>query len=606
MTALTVLNENFAGHRSVRKFKRKYVAPSTYDPKKVAEEIFVDSFAGGGGASHGIEVAIGRAVDVAINHDPNAIAMHKVNHPETYHYPVSVWEVDPREAAAGRRVALLWLSPDCKHFSKAKGGTPVDKRIRGLAWYAVRWAATVKPRVIILENVEEFKTWGPLVAKRDPVTGRLLKRVPGKDEAPERIVVSEPGEVVAYDDKVWMPDPNRKGETFRSFVNALRRQGYQVEWKELRGCDYGAATYRKRLFLIARCDGAAIKWPEPTHTDPESLEVRSGKLLPWDTVAAHIDWSLPTRSIFGRKKPIAENTKKRIYRGIDKFILKPAAQGKVPFIAPFIVKVNHQGEQFRGQRMDEPLQTITAKNGYGIVTPYIARIGQTGFAKDGLQYSVDEPLTTVTTKGEHLLITPTLIQMGYGEAKGQKPRILDIQKPAGTITAGGNKFGLVTTFVSKFRGTNIGQQADEPLQTVTAGGNHFAAVHAFMIQYNGKSDGQALNEPSNTITTKDRFGLIQIYGVDYQIVDIHMRMLKPRELFSITGFPDSYIIEKYPNGKKISEKDQVARVGNAVVPIMATSLVRENLPEHRVGSGNILRFERYKQQETTGQLALSL
>ncbi|TWN77162.1 Modification methylase BspRI [Bacillus licheniformis] len=317
-------------------------------------EIIVDNFAGGGGASTGIEMATGLSVDIAINHDPAAIAMHKVNHPDTEHYCESVWEVDPREATKGRPVALCWFSPDCKHFSKAKGGKPVEKKIRGLAWVAVRWAATVHPRVIILENVEEFQTWGPL-------------------------------------NKDGMPDLKKKGTTFQSFVRALQRQGYQVEWQELRACDYGAPTIRKRLFLIARRDGRPIVWPKPTHGDPKSATVKKGILKPWRTAAEIMDWSLETPSIFNRKRPLSENTLRRIVRGIQRFVIDSSN--------PFIIKVNHSGDQFRGQKIDQPLQTVTVKNGWGIVNP-------------------------------------VLIQMGYGDPEGR--RVLDLKKPLGTITAGGN------------------------------------------------------------------------------------------------------------------------------------------------------------------------
>jgi DNA (cytosine-5)-methyltransferase 1 len=336
-------------------------------------ELFVDNFAGGGGASTGIEMAIGRPIDIAINHDTDAIAMHKANHPETVHYCESVWDVNPRAVTSGQAVALGWFSPDCKHFSKAKGGKPKDKNIRGLAWVTVRWAATVRPRVIMLENVEEFLEWGPLL---------------------------EDGK----------PDPKRKGHTFQSFIKALKSLGYQVEWKMLRASDYGAPTTRKRFFLIARCDGKPIVWPEPTHGAPSSRGVKEGKLMPWRTATEIIDWTRPCRSIFNRKKPLSDNTLRRIVRGIERFVIGNAN--------PFIIKINHAGEAFLGQSVDTPLQTITAKNGWGIVTPFIARIGQTGFGSDRLQYQVEQPLTTITTKAEHLLIAPTLIQVGYGEAKG--------------------------------------------------------------------------------------------------------------------------------------------------------------------------------------------
>ncbi|MEK3947292.1 DNA cytosine methyltransferase [Paenibacillus sp. FSL H7-0703] len=625
------------------------------------QEIIVDNFAGGGGASTGIELATGRSVDIAINHDPAAIAMHRANHPDTEHFCESVWDVDPREVAAGRPVGLAWLSPDCKHFSKAKGGKPVEKGIRGLAWVAVRWAATVKPRVIMLENVEEFKTWGPLLQD-------------------------------------GYPDPDQKGRTFNSFVNALKRQGYRVEWKELRACDYGAPTIRKRLFLIARRDGCPIVWPEPTHGAPDSPEVKAGKRKPWRTAAEIIDWSRPCPSIFERKKPLAENTLRRIARGIQRFVINNPQ--------PFVMRVNFAGSNHHYcDSIDDPLKTITAKNGWGVVTPYIARIGQTGFGADRLQYQVTDPLTTVTTKAEHLLVTPvlgvnttghpgnspteplrtvttgghhmlvspTLIQMGYGDPEGR--RVLDLEKPVGTVTAGGNKFAvaaaclikhygggytgagngvedplstvttvdhnalvtahiarhfgesvgssmhepigtvtaggggksaLVTSHLVKMKGTNIEQPVEEPIQTITAGGNHFGEVRAFLLKYYGSADnGQTMEGPLHTITTKDRFGLVTIHGVDYQIVDIGMRMLEPHELFAAQGFPSTYIIDTDADGKRYSKSAQVARCGNAVPPPFAEALVRANLPELCTGSGNNLVLERYAEREQ-GQLAFSI
>ncbi|NGP58177.1 DNA cytosine methyltransferase [Paenibacillus thiaminolyticus] len=573
-------------------------------------EIIVDNFAGGGGASTGIELATGRSVDIAINHDPAAIAMHTANHPETEHYCESVWDVDPRKATRGRPVGLAWFSPDCKHFSKAKGGKPVEKNIRGLAWVAVRWAATVRPRVIILENVEEFKTWGPL---------------------------TEDGQ----------PDISQKGRTFRSFVNALRRHGYKVEWRELRACDYGAPTIRKRLFLVARCDGRPIVWPEPTHGDPASPEVKSGKLLPWRTAAEIIDWSIPCPSIFERKKPLAENTLRRIARGIERFVINSPS--------PFIVRVNHSGSSHHYcDSIQEPFKTVTSKNGWGLVTPYIARIGQTGFGGDRLQYEAEKPLTTVTTKAEHLLVSPTLIEIGYGEGPGQSPRAPGLQKPLGTVVAGGRKHAVVAAFMAKhygggytgpgngmddplstvttvdhnalvtaggggksvlvtshlikLRGTcQDGQSVTEPMPTITAGGLHVGEVRSFLLKYYGSADnGQQLDEPLHTVTTKDRFGLVTIAGVDYQIVDIGMRMLEPHELFAAQGFPPDYIINRDSEGNKYSKAAQVARCGNAVPPPFAEALVRANLPELCTGSGNALTLSRFHATEQVGQLAMNL
>lgn len=566
-------------------------------------EIVVDNFAGGGGASTGICLAIGRSVDIAINHDIAAIAMHKVNHPDTEHYCESVWIVNPRKIVGGRQVALCWFSPDCKHFSKAKGGKPVEKKIRGLAWVTLRWAATVKPRVIILENVEEFKTWGPVIPMRDKQTGRIMK-IDG--------TVAQKNEVVPLEQAIMIPDPNKKGHTFKSFVNALKRQGYQVGTRELKACDYGAPTIRKRLFLIARRDGKQIFWPEPTHGDPKSLDVINGKLKPWRTAAECIDWSLPCPSIFERKKDLAENTMRRIARGIQRFVIDNPD--------PFIIKVNHKSLDFRGQSIGDPLQTITAKNGWGIVTPYIARIGQTGFGGDRLQYEVNDPLTTVTTKAEHLLVAPTLIQY-HGEQSGSEVRGQDLKRPLMVVDAspryalvasflakhyGGNYTGpganlndpassvttvdhnaLVTSHLIKMKGTNIGHQVNEPIQTITAGGLHFGEVRAFLMKYYGTGEGQSLNEPMHTVTTKDRFGLVTIHGQDYQIVDIGMRMLEPHELFAANGFPKDYIIDRDCDGKKYPKSAQVARCGNAVPPAFAEALVRANLPEICDGFGEV-------------------
>lgn len=324
--------------------------------------IIVDNFAGGGGASTGIKMALGRDVDIAINHDPAAIAMHRANHPYTQHLCESVWDIDPLQVAQGRPVSLCWLSPDCKHFSKAKGGKPVEKNIRGLAWVAVKWAATVRPRVIMLENVEEFKTWGPLT-------------------------------------KDGYPDPKQKGRTFNSFVNALERQGYEVDFKELRACDYGAPTSRKRLFMIARCDGLPIVWPKPTHGDPQGTDVISGKLKPWRTAAEIIDWSLPCPSIFKRKKPLVENTMRRIYKGIEKFVI----ENPEPFIlddkAYFISQYHSYDDSPRGQTIDRPLLTLDTSNRYALVSAFLI-----AYYGTSIGHKVTEPLPTVVSKDRFGLV----------------------------------------------------------------------------------------------------------------------------------------------------------------------------------------------------------
>ncbi|HGY1504917.1 MULTISPECIES: DNA cytosine methyltransferase [Klebsiella pneumoniae complex] len=607
-------------------------------------EIIVDNFAGGGGASTGIELAIGRSVDIAINHDPNAVAMHTTNHPDTLHYCESVYEVRPKVATAGRPVALAWFSPDCRHFSKAKGAKPVEKAIRGLAWVVLRWGLDVKPRVMKLENVEEFKTWGPLLA----------------------------GEM--------RPDPARAGETFEAFIGMLTSGisadhpalaecceflnisldsedaarlvnglGYTVEYRELRACDYGAPTIRKRFFMVMRCDGKPIVWPEATHGDPKSPAVQAGKLTPWRTAAECIDWSIPTPSIFDRKKPLAVNTLKRIARGIQRFV--------VDSDNPFIVKCNHTTTRgkydcFRGQGLYSPIQTITKTHGYALAVPTLAPFmagngGSQYQAKPrplnkpvhtilkqsracvvapviarqfgaSIGHRADEPSATITAGGggKSQFVTATLIQMGYGERVGQSPRVLNLGKPLGTVTAGGNKFAVTTAFLAKHCGGNYtgpGVALDKPAHSVTTV-DHHALVTSHLVKLRGTCrDGQTTDEPMPTITAggqhvgevkttlavedydeeraqqvlaflqeysgEDCTGMVNIGGVTYRIVDIGMRMLQPHELYRAQGFPEWYIIDQDYRGVKYAKDKQVARCGNAVPPPFAEALVRANLPE---------------------------
>ncbi|MDU1952011.1 MAG: DNA cytosine methyltransferase [Atlantibacter hermannii] len=652
-------------------------------------EIIVDNFAGGGGASTGIELATGRSVDIAINHDENAVAMHTTNHPDTLHYCESVFDVNPLAATAGRPVGLAWFSPDCRHFSKAKGSKPVEKEIRGLAWIVIRWALAVRPRVMMLENVEEFKTWGPLLAAE------------------------------------MRPDPTRAGETFEAFCGMLScgvpaghpalaecceflgiaaddeqaqqlvdGLGYAVDHRELRACDYGAPTIRKRFFMVMRCDGVPMTWPEPTHGDPKSPAVQNGKLKAWRTAAECIDWSIPAPSIFDRKKPLAENTLKRIARGIQRFVIDNAS--------PFIVKCNHTSNRtsydcFRGQALSDPLQTITKTHGYAVAVPHLTkfRTGATGqevcepvptitagtskrpggnghalgvveaaltpfLAGNGgseyqakprtldkpthtilkesrscvvapviarqfgasTEHRADEPSATVTAGGggKSQLVTSTLIQMGYGERPGQAPRVLQLEKPLGTVTAGGGKFGLVAANLVKHFGGNYqgaGIALDEPVHTVTTT-DHHAAVTSHLLKLRGTCrDGQRTDDPMQTITAgglhvgevqtmlaaehydeqradqvlaflqeycgADCEGLVTISGVVYRIVDIGMRMLQPAELYRAQGFPEWYIIDRDYMGTRYAKDKQVARCGNAVPPPFAEALVRANLPEICVG-----------------------
>lgn len=576
-------------------------------------ELIVDNFAGGGGASTGIEMATGYSVDIAINHDPEAIKMHKANHPNTKHYCENVWAVDPVKACKGHPVALAWFSPDCKHFSKAKGGKPKDKNIRGLAWVACRWAGLVRPRVIMLENVEEFKTWGPLGRRHHPIKAK-------------------------------------QGETFQKFVQQLTDLGYEVQFRELIAADYGAPTMRKRFFMIARCDGKPIVWPEPTHAPADSEEVKAGLKKPYVGAYTQLDFSLPCPSIFDTSeeikekygiravRPLAQNTMDRIARGFIKFVLNNPK--------PFIIQCNHGGER-RPNDIREPMPTITGKHGYGIVEPYMVQIGQTGFTKDRSK-DVREPLTTIVSKNEHCLIepmlapymgtnttnhpggncrdpihtittgnqqcliSPTLIQYHSETAKDEVRGQL-IEEPIMTVDSS-NRYGLVTSFLHKYydggykgAGESMekplptvtawdhnsvvtanliqmnnhcdGRDMRDPIPTITAGDGHFGEVRAFLVKYYGQGTGQDLKEPLDTIPTHDRFGLVTIKGVDYQIVDIGLRMLEPRELYGCQGFPDDYIIDHDYTGKIYPRSEQVRRCGNAVCPPIPAALVRANLPE---------------------------
>ena len=557
----------------------------------------MDNFAGGGGASTGIEMATGYSVDIAINHDPEAIKMHKANHPNTEHYCENVWAVDPVKACNGHPVGLAWFSPDCKHFSKAKGGKPKDKNIRGLAWVALRWAGLVRPRVIMLENVEEFKTWGPLNRRHHPIK-------------------------------------SKQGRTFEKFVQQLTDLGYEVQFKELVAADYGAPTMRKRFFMIARCDGKPIIWPEPTHAPADSEEVKKGLLKPYVGAYTQLDFSLPCPSIFDTSeeikekygiravRPLAQKTMDRIARGLEKFVLDNPE--------PFIIQCNHGGER-RPNDIREPMPTITGKHGYGIVEPYMVQIGQTGFTKDRSK-DVREPLTTIVSKNEHCLISPTLIQY-HSETSKDGVRGQTIEDPIMTVDSS-NRYGLVASFLQKYydggykgAGDTLdnplptvtawdhnsvvtanliqmnnhcdGRDLRDPIPTITAGDGHFGEVRAFLIKYYGQGTGQDIEEPLDTVTSRDRFGLVTIEGVDYQIVDIGLRMLEPKEIYGCQGFPDDYIIDHDYKGKTYPRSEQVRRCGNAVCPPIPAALVRANLPELCIAERTPnMRME----AEQTGQL----
>lgn len=486
-------------------------------------ELTVDNFAGGGGASTGIEIATGVSVDIAINHDPEAIRMHKTNHPNTKHYCENVWDVNPVEVCRGHPVALAWFSPDCKHFSKAKGGKPKDKNIRGLAWVALRWAALVRPRVIMLENVEEFKTWGPLNRGHRPIKAK-------------------------------------QGVTFNKFLKQFKDLGYEFEFRELVAADYGAPTMRKRFFMVARCDGKPIIWAEPTHGPADSEAVKTGLLKAYVGAYTQLDFSLPCPSIFDTAeeimekygiravRPLAPKTMERIARGLKKFVIDNEE--------PFIVQVN-QNEHCLAEAKSAPYIMCNNENNTGA--------------------NVESPLPTITTGNRNFVIAPALIQY-HSETTKNDTRGQSVENPIMTVDSS-NRYGLVTSFLSKFYKTGTGQDIRAPLHTVTTSPGHFGEVRAFLIKYYGDATGQDINNPLDTITTKDRFGIVTVEGVDYQIVDIGLRMLEPRELYGCQGFPDDYIIDHDYTGKQYSRSEQVKRCGNAVCPPLAAALVQANLPE---------------------------
>ncbi len=493
--------------------------------------LIIDNFAGGGGASLGIEQALWAAPDYAINHDPIALGVHAVNHPHTEHRIEDVFHTDPRELAKGRPIALVWLSPDCKHHSKAKGGKPRDKNIRALAWVAIRWAclpAPMKPAIIALENVEDFQDWCPLTADN-------------------------------------MPDHSRKGQTFRLFVQRLRQAGYAVEWRELRACDYGAPTIRKRLFLIARCDGRPIRWPAPTHGDPKSLDVASGALKPWRTAAECIDWSVPCPSIFGRDRPLADKTMARIARGVKRFVLDAAE--------PFIIPVTHSGD-FRCNPAGEPLRTVTSANRgeHALVVPFMAQHNseRNGGIKAGRH--IDEPLSTIVASGGQQNIVAAFMAQHNTDMVGHP-----MGKPVSTIVGKGCTQALTAAFLTKFYGTSTGQDVRVPFSTVTADGTHLGEVRAFLMKYYGTGGQlQTPADPLHTIPTKERFGLVTIAGIEWQIVDIGMRMLLPRELARAQGFPDSYVLDRLADGTPVTKTDQIRLIGNSVCPPVARAVLEAN------------------------------
>ena len=608
--------------------------------------LIIDNFAGGGGASTGIERALGRAVDVAINHDAEAVAMHMANHPTTKHYCQSIMAVDPLDATGGAPVALAWFSPDCKHHSKAKGGKPREKNIRDLAWVVVHWAerllkakrdGSAAIQVLMLENVEEFRQWGPL-------------------------------------DEHGQPIKERKGEEFDLWVRRLKKLGYKVEFRELRACDYGAPTSRKRLYLIARLDGLPIVWPKPSHGKPGSAAVVSGERLPWRTAAECIDWLIPCPSIFERKRELKPATMRRIAHGVMRYVVNSAApfvigtaftntraarvfdpqdpmrtataQQEYAAVDAAIVPITHSGDPARVHSPHEPMRTITTANGGEFARATVTLAPHiTKFRTGSIGSDAGDPMPTVTANGDSArpagatplgLAAATLMTMGYGEKRGQAPRVPHVDVPARTITAGGIKHAAVTAFLSTFytnggkhdvrdpaptvmAGSNkhavvcahmeqantgrVGHAASDPVSTITAAGSHQRLVEttmvdasalppeqldravrvaAFLIKYYGNEvDGHGLDAPIGTVTTKDRFAVVTVTidAITYVIVDIGMRMLSRRELANAQGFPYDYTLDPIgPKGKPLSISSSIRMIGNSVCPDVAQALASANVP----------------------------
>lgn len=551
----------------------------------LAEKI-LDSFAGGGGASTGIELATGRVVTWAINHDPDAIRQHKANHPYTEHFQASVWDLDPMEITKGQPVGLAWFSPDCKHFSKAKGAALRDRKIRGLAWIVLRWAGTVRPRVIMLENVEEFQTWGP-VRKGKPVK-------------------------------------KKTGQTFHKFISQLEDLGYQVEYRELVAADYGAPTTRKRFVLVARCDGKPIVWPEPTHAPRDSEAVKSGKRKPWRSAAEIIDWTIPGYSIFAYKaeikekygvnvvRPLADNTLRRVIRGVDKFTIKSGE--------PFIVPTGYgerNGQAPRVMDINEPVGTVVSKDKFSVCEPVVAPLlVECNHSGGGHTKSIAEPLNTVTRKYTGGLASANLIQYHteqtenarvsgldgpiqtvdasnrYGLASAQLVEYygngnpLDVREPMHTVTAH-DREALCAAHIAEFKGQDLGADAAKPLRTITAqsGGGAFGVCRAYLAKAGAPDMGHwpeirvLLNKYCGYDLAEDEVILLVINGMAYFIADITLRMLTPRELYNAMGFPPDYIIDHDYMGNAYGKTKQVARCGNAVCPPLAEAMVRANLPE---------------------------
>ncbi|VVN27816.1 hypothetical protein PS623_04626 [Pseudomonas fluorescens] len=555
-------------------FHTQYKLPLTAQD----DEIIVDDFCGGGGGSTGLETGLGRMVALARNHNAAAISMHQANHPHAEHLPTDIFNGDPRDLVRGRRVGWYHLSPDCTHHSQARGGQPRDKETRNLSWIACKWAGRVLPRVISLENVQQILDWSPLIAKRDKATGRVvtLDLIPDPRRQGKLVHrIAEPGECVPVSNQFLIPDPSRKGETWKRFVKQLRGLGYRVEWQVLRACDYGAPTTRKRLFMIARCDGRRIVWPSPTHAKhPEPWQTQ------WRSAAECIDWSVASQSIFARAKPLAEATLRRIAKGCVKYVLDSAD--------PFIVPIANWSSADSVQSIRAPLRTVTAwpKGGsFAMASPVFAPLTHQS------QEGVCAPVTA--REGELETFGSYLIQANGGKNTTAAHGMTD---PVSTISTTGSQQQLATAHLVTLRKNCIGRSLSDALSTVTAGAEHHGLVEytlsqeheagavrvaAFLTQYYS-TGGQwgSLQQPLNCITTKDRLALVTVVlsGTPYAIVDIKLRMLQPSELYAAQGFPGNYIIDRGHDGEPLTKTQQVRMCGNSVSPPVLAALAKANDP----------------------------
>lgn len=567
----------------------------------LATKLVIDLFAGGGGASTGIEQAIGRHVDVAINHDADAIGMHEINHPQTRHYRADVWEVDPLAVTKGQRVGLLHASPDCTHHSQALGGQPRSQEIRSLAWVVHRWAGKTRPDVITLENVEQMLQWSPLVAKRDPATGRVITLDKVIDPATGKATgyrVAEPGEIVPRRNQFLVPCKKRMGHNWRRFVDGLRAMGYKVEWRVICNATLGAHSTRTRLYMVARRDGLPIVWPEQTHAKKPK-----GTLKAFRPAADCIDWSIKGQSIFGRKKPLAEATMRRIAHGLQKFVLNSADPYIVGGAARAFVPVTHSRDI--SYSLQEPMRTITTAKGgeTALMSAYLVQMGY-GERSGQAPRSLDPmaPLGTITAGGQRFAAAAAyLVQAGHGEGQAGGKRwshgTNDITGPMGTVTASGGGQSLATAFMVQANGgfnTTPARDLREPMSTVTTSGSQQQLVEvqlsqelqagalqcaAFLMRYHASGGQWAdLRDPVTTITTHDRLALVTVWlkGEPWVIVDITLRMLVPRELYNAQDFPPSYVIDRTAAGKVLTKTAQVRMAGNSVSPLPMRLIVAAN------------------------------